>query len=253
MKLVAGPLIGYRAWKIDKDYVLRSLNDGRVWTPRLATVGRCQQSHPVPAPACTCGCYAYKQPADVGSDGSVRGAAALWGHVVSHARGWRAQFAYPVTLWEESGVDASQLDAVAKLYRCQVTTRPAPGPISPSATLAGQDRLRQQIALEQEFGSLAISDFHRRTYQLLEFRLFNVRFCRQDSPDEVSCCLLPEPILQRIAELNSRNLTVKVVTYWYGQFGRPWLHELAIVVPGSGWQHRYIIVWDPWPCGGRRS
>lgn len=52
---------------------------------------------------CTCGVYAAKALDRLSSirfwNRGIRGEAWLWGAVVEHERGWRAQFAYPKTLF----------------------------------------------------------------------------------------------------------------------------------------------------------
>jgi preprotein translocase subunit YajC len=52
---------------------------------------------------CTCGVYAARTIAHLHQCGykkfGVRGEVYLWGKVVEHERGWRAQFAYPKTLF----------------------------------------------------------------------------------------------------------------------------------------------------------
>jgi hypothetical protein len=58
--------------------------------------------HDAPKADCRCGVYASKSLDDLRSirvwESGVRGEAWLWGTVVEHERGWRAQFAYPRTL-----------------------------------------------------------------------------------------------------------------------------------------------------------
>lgn len=242
MKLIAGPLVGFRAWKVDEDYVLRSLNDNRVWTPQLAMEARCRESHRVPQRGCTCGWYAYKRSA--AAAGPVRGTAALWGPVVAHALGWRARFAYPLALWGQAGRDIGQLHKIAELYGCQVTAEPVSS-ASQATSASAQARLRQESILEQEFGVARSCSLDECARRVLPFRLFNMRQGWVFHPNELSCCLLPEPICQRIAELGSRQLTVHVATYKYGEFGRPRLHDLLVVTP----MQNYIAIGLPWPCG----
>jgi hypothetical protein len=106
------PIVAYRLWQWDSAG-LRSLNGAR-WIPGQALAARCNLvkvwevgrirhvSHDAPQPDCRCGVYASKSLDDLRSmrfwDGGVRGEAWLWGGVVEHERGWRAEFAYPRTL-----------------------------------------------------------------------------------------------------------------------------------------------------------
>src|SRR5208283_2116363 len=95
---------------------LKSLN-GEPWLPgrplaagcRVATRGTivgCGEgghgAHESPHSACTCGVYAAKNRDHlrrVGYEGrGIHGEVYLWGTVVEHILGWRAQFAYPKSL-----------------------------------------------------------------------------------------------------------------------------------------------------------
>jgi hypothetical protein len=90
---------------------LRSLN-GEPWLPGQHLEARCrvapaarhiaEAANEVPYRKCTCGIYAAKNSEhlrQIGyADGSVCGEVYLWGTVVEHKLGWRAQFAYPKSL-----------------------------------------------------------------------------------------------------------------------------------------------------------
>jgi hypothetical protein len=63
--------------------------------------------HRAPGKTCTCGIYAHKDPdraIEYASEAgrSAWGAVALWGTVVEHHDGYRAEYAYPVRLWSDS-------------------------------------------------------------------------------------------------------------------------------------------------------
>jgi len=99
------PVIGHRVWRWDAAG-LSSLNDKR-WPPRYPLAARCgagnaHEAHQVPQPECTCGVYAAKSREHLRSMGYERygicGQVHLWGKVVEHERGFRAQFAYPKSL-----------------------------------------------------------------------------------------------------------------------------------------------------------
>jgi hypothetical protein len=106
------PIVAYRLWQWDSAG-LRSLNGAR-WIPAQALAARCSLrkvwiagrtmhvDHDAPKADCRCGVYASKSLDDLRSirvwESGVRGEAWLWGTVVEHERGWRAQFAYPRTL-----------------------------------------------------------------------------------------------------------------------------------------------------------
>jgi two-component system, NarL family, nitrate/nitrite response regulator NarL len=94
------PIVAYRVWHWDGSK-LRSLN-GEPWCPRQPLAARCTRvsdRHQAPQMACTCGIYAAKrldQLRQLGSAGiRIYGEVCLWGTVVEHELGWRAQFAYP--------------------------------------------------------------------------------------------------------------------------------------------------------------
>jgi hypothetical protein len=109
------PIIGYRVWKWEKTG-LKSLC-GERWKPSQLLAARCRasavvgtiacrveghDSHDAPQAKCTCGVYASKSLEQLLTTGyakcGIHGEVYLWGTVVEHELGWRAQFAYPKTL-----------------------------------------------------------------------------------------------------------------------------------------------------------
>jgi len=120
------PIIGYRCWLWDGSRLL-SLN-GQPWDPGCPLVAHCNaknrlpehlrpfkeghpgRTHQVPQIHCTCGVYARKAPLPAGDSRWVggygpSGEVYLWGTVVEHSHGWRAQYAYPKTLVVTSTCD----------------------------------------------------------------------------------------------------------------------------------------------------
>jgi hypothetical protein len=107
------PIVGYRAWKWNTT-VLQSLC-GERWYPRQPLAARCRaativgradvvhDAHDLPQTNCTCGVYASKSFEQLRTTGyerfGIHGEVYLWGTVVEHEVGWRAQFAYPKTLF----------------------------------------------------------------------------------------------------------------------------------------------------------
>jgi hypothetical protein len=102
------PVVGYRVWSWDT-IGLKSLN-GELWMPgqRLSAAcrtlaGRAEDGlavHDAPQMTCTCGVYAAKsldclRALGYMGYGSIYGELYLWGTVVEHQLGWRAQYAYP--------------------------------------------------------------------------------------------------------------------------------------------------------------
>jgi hypothetical protein len=109
------PIIGYRVWRWEAAG-LRSLNFVP-WIPGKAMGARCRVvygvkvngqleaadgMHDAPQMNCTCGVYAAKTVEHLRQSGYERcgvfGEVYLWGSVVEHQLGWRAEFAYPKSL-----------------------------------------------------------------------------------------------------------------------------------------------------------
>ena len=123
----AGFKLAWRVW-IYHDKLLTSFN-GDKWIPKRKNVAECcrlkmasavghsaKRLHPLWEPApnsnCSCGIYAVKRmipytkpvygesigiPAGYGL--SIAGKVALWGKVIEHEKGYRAEFAYPYELY----------------------------------------------------------------------------------------------------------------------------------------------------------
>lgn len=114
------PFTAYRAWNWTTEGVT-SLN-GERWTPKQPFEAKCPQHedlrsmqaacstpeakkfwcgkrHDVPDPNCTCGMYAginMQHMIDIGYiQRGIHGEVSLWGRLMRHTLGWRAQFAYP--------------------------------------------------------------------------------------------------------------------------------------------------------------
>jgi preprotein translocase subunit YajC len=106
------PVVAHRVWRWDAAR-LASLN-GEQWLPDRAVEARCRvvpaarylrgvhRSTEVPDRNCTCGVYAAKNLEHLRqlgyADRGICGEVYLWGKVVEHKLGWRAQFAYPKNL-----------------------------------------------------------------------------------------------------------------------------------------------------------
>ena len=110
------PIVGYRGWTWDT-MGLKSLC-GERWHPNQSLAARCRASavvgniagrieaddaHDAPQAKCTCGVYAAKSLEHLRRNGydrcGIYGEVCLWGTVVEHERGWRAQLAYPKNLF----------------------------------------------------------------------------------------------------------------------------------------------------------
>jgi len=110
------PVVGFRVWQWDSAG-LKSLN-GEKWFAHQPLSAVCtadaygsiaglskatHNSTELPSFRCTCGVYAARTMEHLRQCGyrkfGVRGEVYLWGTVVEHERGWRAQFAYPKTFF----------------------------------------------------------------------------------------------------------------------------------------------------------
>jgi hypothetical protein len=102
------PVLGWRVWHLVRhggQLRLGAIAHRTTWTPQEATKARCARtSHAAPQRYCTCGYYATSSVDALASAGvfnrgiAVIGAVAMWGTVIEHARGARAEFAYPARL-----------------------------------------------------------------------------------------------------------------------------------------------------------
>jgi len=96
----------WRAWavvEIDGEPRLSSLTRPERWTPGEAVTAICRHpTHLRPRRFCSCGVYAVPRPGLLAGLGSIAGGAvgqvSLWGRVVEHEHGLRAQSAYPARL-----------------------------------------------------------------------------------------------------------------------------------------------------------
>jgi hypothetical protein len=111
------PIVAARVWKWDAEG-LKSFNDGVPWLPEQPMKARCSRplgevykpetcecEDNAPAENCTCGIYAaknYQHLVTIGyaSKGfiGVQGEVYLWGKILEHELGYRAQYAYPKNL-----------------------------------------------------------------------------------------------------------------------------------------------------------
>lgn len=96
----------WRAWavvELDGELRLSSLTRPERWDPLTPVAAICRHpTHLRPRRFCTCGVYAVPRPELLAGLGSIAGGAigqvSLWGRVVEHERGLRAQAAYPARI-----------------------------------------------------------------------------------------------------------------------------------------------------------
>lgn len=104
------PIVGFRDFEVeetDEGFILLSRN-GAVWWPRQKLRARCTRTgsghfsdHDAPKEDCACGIYAYARPdhPQLKDKNVVWGEIALWGDVLICETGYRAEFAYPLSLF----------------------------------------------------------------------------------------------------------------------------------------------------------
>lgn len=104
---------GYRTWGIYKNkkdggFVLFSDAGGVIWPKREKLAAKCLKAHlrahASPYPTCQCGIHAMnriediKNPAEYIRHKAFAGRVKLWGTVMEHTEGVRAEFAYPASI-----------------------------------------------------------------------------------------------------------------------------------------------------------
>jgi hypothetical protein len=126
------PVVAWRTWTLVGSAdgcevrLLPLFGDHRPWPVREPARATCIRGrrHPVPGVDCTCGYYATHG-IDLlrrSRDPAVLGSVAMWGRVVEHRFGYRAEFAYPQRLrltcflcfWQWGARGSGPCDVVAR-------------------------------------------------------------------------------------------------------------------------------------------
>jgi hypothetical protein len=135
-QVIVGEIIGYRAWFIHHPDKLGSISTFYRWIPgineaRNHAPRRTSQSYPHPlcfpkavlTVSNTAGFYAFKSETDAVEIVSVSvtakvvfGKIAMWGTVIEHRHGYRAEFARIISLDKTGAQDKSILDVLKKKY-----------------------------------------------------------------------------------------------------------------------------------------
>lgn len=102
------PVHAWRSWTLagsrdgSRVRLMPIAGNGRPWPPGLPAAGSCtrHRTHKAPHVACTCGLHAVGDPDRLrqARDPAVFGSVALWGRVVEHEHGFRAELGYPQRL-----------------------------------------------------------------------------------------------------------------------------------------------------------
>ena len=133
---VAEPLVGWRIWVVGYDganrrFVLQGAHVCAPWTPNMdgVTSAVCQRSDThacvCPEQNCSCGIYAWKRPhmyavgPSPAREHFAYGTVELWGKVIEHKDGYRAQYARPLQITAPT-IPAHQRAELAALYHCEM-------------------------------------------------------------------------------------------------------------------------------------
>jgi hypothetical protein len=99
------PIVGYRAWRV-RDGKLMGVHYPVPWQPGEPLSATCgsRRDHAAPGEGCTCGIHATRDEEGLRLNylfgmPAVYGSVKLWGKVVVHERGYRAEFGYPRELY----------------------------------------------------------------------------------------------------------------------------------------------------------
>lgn len=127
------PVVAYRQWQIKRRYpdglflVGYGVGSSEKWLPNERLAARCldgrstKTPHEAPGDGCGCGLYGLKDGIDLKArytdedNPSVVGEVYLWGRVIEHEHGYRAQYAYPKRLAVVAG-DESLADLLSLTY-----------------------------------------------------------------------------------------------------------------------------------------
>jgi hypothetical protein len=129
------PILAWRIWRLGSgsdgglvEPVLESCVYGDPWAPREAFAAACAD-HPAPARACACGIYALttreaalewaRWAQSALPHPIVIGLVQLWGSVLPHAAGYRAELAYPYELevLARDMLDDAEAESLGRMLR----------------------------------------------------------------------------------------------------------------------------------------
>jgi len=118
------PLVGWKMFRERDGYLFTGTTV--LWTPGRPYTAQCTAGRghkdPPPAPGCSCGVYSYKTLRDLvhytengymyGGTHLVLGQLWLWGIVIQHQLGYRAEYAYPKQLGVADEATAVRIQAL---------------------------------------------------------------------------------------------------------------------------------------------
>jgi hypothetical protein len=114
------PIVAWRGWNV-RSGLLGSLNHGTDWPPWQPFTAICGKgNHQAPALKCACGIYAAREETMLQQEGylgAAYGLVKLWGRVISHEKGFRAEHAYPELIFT---TDPKAAALIRRNYGCEV-------------------------------------------------------------------------------------------------------------------------------------
>lgn len=116
---------GWRVWCVQEatnGLRLASVVREAAWPRGTDVIALCDLDHVAPDVECTCGIHAAREPAllwtylhgrdEAATVARVLGRVALWGRVVEHEHGWRAERAYPLSFVTGDSVLSARLSSL---------------------------------------------------------------------------------------------------------------------------------------------
>lgn len=155
-----GYVVGMRGWFYDtrRERLVSKVNR-TIWEPRRRLQAECFLMSGAPPHVLDdryhrCGIYAYKHDCLVSTvqKTPIQGAVALWGKIVEHSEGYRAQYAYPLGFLcpvgsMKEGFFSSSLKGVASLYGVPIV----PAVIKKAVLITYYDYLRSRGTEKEEW------------------------------------------------------------------------------------------------------
>jgi hypothetical protein len=132
---VVEPLVGWRGYTFARPQYLTTF--GTVHEPRIRNEAVCEiKDHLAPDEQCSCRFYAFKRANQIFeqaySNQDFLAEVWLWGKVVEHTDGYRAQYAYPKKLYAQSEKTKKYLEYIADVYGVPFSYTPLTAPATPS-------------------------------------------------------------------------------------------------------------------------
>lgn len=112
------PIVGFRGWSISYGgFLVSNGGSGDTWPAKRALKATCKyDAHPSPSRKCMCGIYAVKAEPKMQVEGGQHGGpyawgrVAIWGRVEEAEDGYRAEFAYPISI---TVIDAPYINRIS--------------------------------------------------------------------------------------------------------------------------------------------